>query len=53
MAKAAFPEVHRIVADADLDGAADPDVDGDGNLDRSSDPYGPNFLINSWVLFSW
>ena len=29
------------------------DVDGDGNLDRSSDPYGPNFLINSWVLLSW
>ena len=29
------------------------DVDGDGNLDRTSDSYGPNFLVNSWVLFSW
>ena len=29
------------------------DVDGDGNLDRTSGSYGPNFLVNSWVLFSW
>ena len=30
------------------------DADGDGKLEhRTNNPYGPNFLINSWVLFSW
>lgn len=29
------------------------DTDGDGDMERSSNPYGPGFYVNSWVLFSW
>ncbi|NKC15380.1 MAG: DUF2782 domain-containing protein [Gammaproteobacteria bacterium] len=29
------------------------DADGDGRLESTRNPYGPRFLINSWVLFSW
>ena len=29
------------------------DTDGDGDMDRQSNPYSPNFYVNSWVIFSW
>lgn len=29
------------------------DADGDGRLDTRTEELGPDFLLNSWVLFSW
>ena len=29
------------------------DADGDGRLDTRTQELGPDFLVNSWVLFSW
>ena len=29
------------------------DGDGDGRLDTRTHELGPDFLVNSWVLFSW
>jgi hypothetical protein len=29
------------------------DTDGDGRLEHRSNAYGPQFLVNSWVLLSW
>ena len=29
------------------------DADGDGRLETRTRELGPDFLINSWVLFSW
>ena len=29
------------------------DIDGDGQLERSSNPYNPGFYISSWEVLSW
>ena len=29
------------------------DTDGDGRLETQTQDLGPDFLLNSWVLFSW
>lgn len=29
------------------------DTDGDGHLERSSNPYDSGLLVSSWILFSW